>query len=147
LPGPKDENAEFRQLSQRHLALGWWSIAVFGSFGLVLELLHGFKVPLYLDVSNETRRLMWTLSHAHGTLLGLVHIAFAVSLPSIRSANLRMISRFLAGATLFLPLGFFAGGVRFYAGDPGFGVALVPVGAVLLVAAASNIAVATMKQR
>jgi len=32
-----------------------------------------------------------------------------------------------------LPAGFFLGGIRFYAGDPGVGVALVPIGAVLLI--------------
>jgi hypothetical protein len=33
-----------------------------------------------------------------------------------------------------LPGGFFLGGVSFYSGDPGLGVLLVPVGAVLLLA-------------
>ena len=59
---------------------GWWSLAVFLTLGLVLEALHGFKLGFYLDVHNQTRRHMWTLAHAHGTLLGLVHIAFAASL-------------------------------------------------------------------
>ena len=67
-------------LAVRHLAFGWWSLFVFGALGLILETLHGFKVPAYLDVSNESRRLMWTLAHAHGTLLGLIHIAFALTL-------------------------------------------------------------------
>ena len=66
-----------QRLVRRHLRFGWWSLATFGLLGLVLETLHGFKVGAYLDVSNETRRLMWTLAHAHGTLLGLVHLGFA----------------------------------------------------------------------
>ena len=66
--------------TRRHLRFGWWSLLGFLILGLALELLRGFKVGLYLDVPNETRRLMWTLAHAHGALLGLVHIAFAVSL-------------------------------------------------------------------
>jgi hypothetical protein len=126
------------QLFRRHLAFGWWSIFVFGTLGLVLETLHGFKVAAYLDVSNETRRLMWTLAHAHGTLLGLIHLAFAFSLqamPAIGSGHQRLISRSLGGASVLLPGGFFLGGVRFYAGDPGVGVALVPVGAALLLTA------------
>jgi len=117
-------------------------VAVFGLLGLVLETLHGFKVGAYLDVSNDTRRLMWTLAHAHGTLLGVVHLGFAFTLrhldpdaPSIRSASSALI-----GASVVLPAGFFLGGIRFYAGDPGVGVALVPVGAVLLIYAAVVVA-------
>ena len=115
---------------------------MFGLLGLVLEPLHGFKVGAYLDVSNDTRRLMWTLAHAHGTLLGVVHLGFAFTLrhldpdaPSIRSASSALI-----GASVVLPAGFFLGGIRFYAGDPGVGVALVPIGAVLLIYAAVVVA-------
>lgn len=122
----------------RHLRLGWWSIALFGALGLLLETLHGFKVGLYLDVPNETRRLMWTLAHAHGTLLGFAHIAFAwtVAMSGRESRRTRQASLALAGASVLLPGGFFLGGIRFYAADPGIGVALVPIGAVLVVYAA-----------
>lgn len=104
----------------------------------MLETLHGFKVGAYLDVSNETRRLMWTLAHAHGTLLGLVHLAFAATLhhAAPAPARVRLASTALSGALLCLPLGFFLGGLRFYAGDPGVGIIVVPVGAVLLIAGA-----------
>jgi hypothetical protein len=130
-------------LVRRHLRLGWWSVFVFAALGLTLESLHGFKVRAYIDVSNETRRLMWTLAHAHGTLLGLVHIAFGVSLrhvPALLPPTQRLVSRLLMGASVLLPGGFFLGGVRFYAGDPGLGVVLVPAGAVLLLSAAFLIA-------
>jgi hypothetical protein len=122
----------------RHLRIGWWSLAVFGLLGLVLETLHGFKVGFYLDVSNDTRRLMWTLAHAHGTLLGLVHLGFAFTLRlgGVGGRALKTASAALVGASLLLPVGFFLGGVRFYAGDPGIGVALVPVGAALAIYAA-----------
>jgi hypothetical protein len=107
----------------------------FAFLGLTLETLHGFKVTAYLDVSNETRRLMWTLAHAHGTLLGLIHVVFGLAVQT-RSVQVGgrgpLISRSLTGASLLLPGGFFLGGVRFYAGDPGLGVILVPVGGVLL---------------
>jgi hypothetical protein len=122
----------------RHLAFGWRSVLVFGAFGLGLETLHGFKIGLYLDLANETRRLMWTLAHAHGTLLGLVHVVFALSvgvLPALTPAREQLVSRCLIGATLLLPGGFFLGGIRFYAGDPGVGIVLVPVGAALLLTA------------
>jgi creatinine amidohydrolase len=40
---------------RRHLRFGWWSLLVFASFGLILETLHGFKVPAYLHISNELK--------------------------------------------------------------------------------------------
>jgi hypothetical protein len=121
--------------SRRHLRFGWWSLLVFASLGLVLETLHGFKVRAYLDVSNDTRRLMWTLAHAHGTLIAVLHVVFALTLRSgleMSTPNQRLASNALVGASVLLPGGFFLGGVAFYSGDPGLGVLLVPVGAVLL---------------
>jgi hypothetical protein len=124
--------------ARRHLAFGWWALLVFAGLGLTLESLQGFKVAAYLDVSNETRRLMWRLAHAHGTLLAAINILFALTLRSAPLAappTVARISPVLIAATLLLPIGFFLGGVVFYAGDPGLGVLLVPVGGVLLLAA------------
>ena len=98
---------------------------------------------MYLDASNETRRLMWTLAHAHGSLLGLVHVLFGLSLrvvPEIGAGSVRPISQSLIGASLLLPGGFFLGGVVFYSGDPGLGIVVVPVGGVLLMTAVYLIA-------
>ena len=131
--------------ARRHLRFGWWSLLVFLTLGFALELLHGFKVRMYLDVSNETRRLMWTLAHAHGGLLGLVHIVFGLSLrvmPELGTRHLPAISASLLGASVFLPGGFFLGGVTVYDGDPGLGILLVPVGAALLIAGVYAIACA-----
>jgi hypothetical protein len=121
-----------RDYARRHLRFGWWSLLFFTMLGLVLESLHGFKVPAYLDASNETRRLMWTLAHAHGTLLSLVHVIFGLSVrvaPEMSARSRPLISWCLIGASLLLPGGFFLGGVVFYGGDPGIAVLLVPVGA------------------
>jgi hypothetical protein len=111
---------------------------LFASLGLLLESLHGFKVGAYLDVSNETRRLMWRLAHAHGALLGVVHILFGLNAQSAGDAGLPragLISTSLIGAAVLLPGGFFLGGVAFYSGDPGLGIVLVPPGAILLLVA------------
>ena len=121
--------------ARRHFGFGWWSLLCFLTLGFVLELLHGFKIGLYLDVSNETRRLMWTLAHAHGALLGLVHILYALCLrlfPGVAAGSQRSVSWSLIGASVLLPGGFFFGGVSFYSGDPGLGILAVPVGATLL---------------
>ncbi len=127
-----------------HLRFGWWSLLVFTALGLALEGLHGFKIGAYLNVSNETRRLMWTLAHAHGTLLSLVHIAFGLNLrvvPEMRLGNQRLISTSLIGASLLLPGGFFVGGIVFYGGDPGPGaILMIPLGAALMLIAVFLIA-------
>lgn len=131
------------EYSDRHLRLGWWWLLVFAGLGLILETLHGFKVGAYLNVSNDTRRLMWRLAHAHGTLLGAVNILFGLTLRSATGSTFRdprTISRLLIGASILLPVGFFLGGVQFYGGDPGLGVLVVPIGAVLLLAALFMIA-------
>jgi hypothetical protein len=140
LPPGRDDRPATPQLQvNRHLRAGWWSLCLFGALGLILESLHGFKVRAYLDVTNETRRLMWTLAHAHGTLLGLVHLAFAASLTLLRldAGRLRLASTSLMVASVLLPGGFFLAGIRFYAGDPGLGIVLVPIGAVLLLLTAA----------
>jgi len=128
--------------AQRHLRFGWWSLLLFATFGLVLESLQGFKVRAYLDVSNETRRLMWTLAHAHGTLLAIVHVIFALTWRAAPASlpKPRLISTSLIAASALLPGGFFLGGVAFYSGDPGLGVLLVPIGGVLLLVAVFSIA-------
>src|SRR5881394_102745 len=123
------------RLSRRHLLIGWGGLLIFLTLGLVLEGLHGVKADYYLDTRASTRRLLWTLAHAHGTLFSLVQIAFAVSLPRVTglSENVaRWISRGLLGGLAFLPLGFLLGGLKLYGGDPGPGILLVPLGAVML---------------
>lgn len=130
------ESIERQRLITRHLRIGWWSLLIFLSLGVVLEALHGFKIGFYLNVSNETRRLMWTLAHAHGTLLSLVHLAFAATIPMVGHWNFRrrqFVSALLTAAGVLLPAGFFLGGIFIYGGaTPGLGILLVPVGALLL---------------
>lgn len=136
--------------SRRHLRFGWWSLLIFLMLGILLETMHGLKIRMYLDVSNETRRLMWTLAHAHGGLLGLIHLILGLCLrivPEIGSRHLRMISTSLIMASVFLPGGFFLGGIVVYGGDPGLGILAVPIGAALLVVAIYKVALgsATIK--
>jgi hypothetical protein len=129
-PGPS--------LPRRHLRLGWWSLLFFLLLGAVLEGMHGLKVGWYLDVGNETRRLMWTLAHSHGTLLSVIHLVFAASVRSssgFSGTSRRIASRSLMAALGLLPAGFFLGGITVHGGDPGIGILLVPPGALALVVA------------
>jgi hypothetical protein len=134
----RDRPPSADRLHRRHLRVGWWTLLVFLALGLVLEGLHGFKVRSYLDVSQQTRRLMWTLGHAHGTLLGLVNLAFAATLrwqPAWSARAARQASRWLLGATACLPAGFVLGGLDVHAGDPGLGIVLAGLGGLMLLVA------------
>ena len=143
-----DEQVE--TLARRHLCFGWVSLSCFICLGITLELLHAFKVGWYLDVHNETRRLMWTLAHAHGVMLALVNMAFAFTLrhvPEMRPARRRLASMLLLSASVLLPAGFLLGGLVIYAGDPGLGILLLPPGAALMLAAAVTTAVEVVRRR
>jgi hypothetical protein len=127
----------------RHLRFGWWSMWCYLTLGILLESMHGFKVGWYLGVDNETRRLMWTLAHAHGALLGLVHIAFAMTLPALVpsfAARRRAVSNLLIAASFLLPGGFFLGGIVVFGGDPNPAVLLAPVGALFMLIAVFMVA-------
>ena len=134
---------------RRHLRIGFWGLALFLTLGATLEALHAFKVGFYLDVSNETRRLMWTLAHAHGALLGLINVVAGVAFRAVPEladdGRTGLASVMLAAATVLLPAGFFAGGLAFYSGDPGIGIALVPPGAACLLIAVVVLARASAK--
>jgi hypothetical protein len=104
----------------------------FVTLGIILEGLHAFKVGWYLGPNAEIRRLLWTLAHAHGTLMSLVHATFAVTyfvFPRVATRRRRLASSLLIAASVFLPGGFFLGGAFIFDGDPGLGVWLVPLGA------------------
>ena len=119
--------------SDRNLRFGWWSLLVFLSLGGVLETLHGFKLGWYVDVGNEMRRLMFTLAHAHGTALAVVNIVAGLTARNVEHFQLRSSVSFgLIWSGILFPLGFVLGGVVTYGGDPGLGIWLVPIAAVLL---------------
>ncbi|MEW6302387.1 MAG: hypothetical protein AB1705_02890 [Verrucomicrobiota bacterium] len=128
------EANEREATARRHIMAGWWAVLLFLTLGIVLELLHGFKVGWYLNVGNSTRRLMWTLAHAHGTLIGLLNVAFGLTVRHLnwQGRSLALASTALLCGAILLPGGFFLGGVVIYDGDPGLGILLVPVGAFAL---------------
>ncbi len=141
-PSPSTDSGDHRSpdadstaIVRRHLQFGWWSLLVFLVVGTVLEALHGFKFAWYLNVSNDTRRMLLTLGHAHGTLLALVNLAFAATVtavPAWRSRGRIVASRSLVAASVMIPAGFILGGVIIHGSDPGLGILLVPPGALLL---------------
>lgn len=129
--------------AMRHLRFGWWSLLCFLLLGISLEVMHGYKIQWFLNVSNETRRLMWTLAHAHGIGLAVVHVFFGVMVrlqESTPPAWCRLSSPCLIAASLLLPGGFLLAGLFLHGECPGLGIYLVPVGGVLLLIAAVLIA-------
>lgn len=117
---------------RRHLRAGWWALLAFLVLGGVLETLHAIKHPAYVDAASETTRLMLRLGHAHGTLLSIVNIVFALTARAVPAASGKGTSTALLAALVLLPLGFLAGAVSAHGGDPGIGVVLVPPGAIAL---------------
>lgn len=140
---------ETESIIRRHLIFGWCTVLVFLTMGLVLETLHGIKLQAYVAVSNEMRRLMWTLAHAHGTLLGVLNLGFAFTARVANewpSNSRSLASALLRAATILMPAGFFVGGLFTYSGDPGLGILLVPVGGVLLFVAVFLCAKAALRR-
>src|SRR2546421_1461606 len=139
---PSKQAPPVAELADRNLRFGWWSLLVFLSLGGVLETLHGFKIGWYVDVGNETRRLMFTLAHAHGTLLALINIAAGLTAQKVDRFELRSsVSFALIWAAILLPAGFFLGGIIIYDGDPGLGVWLVPIRGLLLFYSVARVAI------
>ena len=125
-------------LARRHLRFGWRAFLVFALLGLLLETLHGLKVDWYLELAHTTRRHMWTLAHAHGTLLAVLNLIWALTIrtvPEWLPRHAKLASACLLSATVLLPAGFFLGGFFTHEGDPGIGIALAPVGGILLIIA------------
>ncbi|MSQ94851.1 MAG: hypothetical protein EXR98_09885 [Gemmataceae bacterium] len=130
-----DVQALRRAMARRHHLFGWGALLLFLSLGGFLECLHGFKLGYYLDPDNKMRREMWTLAHAHGTLLALVQITFAAGVMQFgrwTPSRLKLASFFLLDGAILIPVGFFLGGLWPKEGDPWLGILLVPLGALLL---------------
>ena len=114
------------------LRTGIWLLAVSLPLGLTLEALHAMKVQVYLG--SALRRELWTLAHAHGNLLGILCLVFALLAPTLLAEPRarQRVERLLSLGAVLMPLGFLLGGVLSSESDPSFGIALVPIGGVLV---------------
>jgi hypothetical protein len=115
---------------------GFASLFLWALVGFTLELAHGFKLSSYLD--EPLRRELLTLAHAHGVGLSLVVLAYA-ALGVVDERSIAHGKR-LRMASVLIPVGFAAGSVGMSEADPGPVIALVPIGAVLLLWALLSIA-------
>ncbi|MEL6195502.1 MAG: hypothetical protein AAFQ77_00425 [Myxococcota bacterium] len=128
-------------LAYRHRVAGWLSLGLFATLGMVLEALLAFKTPSYIGAIGELRRNLWTLAHAHGTLISLIHLAFAAHISERRSPKLSLASPALFVALVVMPAGFLLGGAFPSESDPGIGIWLVPLGGLSLVGACILLAI------
>lgn len=146
-----DAAAENGDIVRRHLIAGWGGLVLFIVLGAFLEGLHAFKTPLYLDVENETRRFLFRLAHAHGALLSILQLGVAGTLAWLRgrdpSVNERFISLCFLGALVLLPGGFFVAGWGAAGGDPGWGIVLVPGGALCLLGGSVALLTASLRAK
>ncbi len=124
-----------------HVRFGCYALLVFIALGFALEVFHAMRFGFYLSNETEPRRLMWTLAHAHGSLIAVIHIAFGAAWAQLTAdPRLATATLCLRGAMVALPGGFFLGGLWVIPPDPGIGIALVPIGGLLLVAAIALVA-------
>lgn len=138
---PSDSSAIVARLIRQ----GWISLSLWIAFGILIEGLIGFRIPALMD--DSIRREMLRLAHAHGTLLNLVLITAAICGRLGLLGIQPLTATILRVAVVTLPLGFLVGGIWHYRDDPGLGIVLVPVGALLLLFAGLSLGLSSDKAR
>jgi uncharacterized membrane protein YgdD (TMEM256/DUF423 family) len=123
----------------------WLSIAVWMSFGLLLESVIGYRVPAYLN--DPVRRELFRLAHTHGALLNIVLLLASlcidrglVSPGTIALWSLRI-------GVVLMPLGFLLGGIWHFEGEPGIGVWLAPLGGIMVIFGVISLAFSVFKKQ
>jgi hypothetical protein len=119
-------------------------IAVWMTFGLLLEGLIGYKTPIYLQ--DTLRRELFRLAHAHGTLLSLLLLAVTLAADRFGLGPSKLVGWSLRIGVVVLPLGFLLGGMWHFESDPGLGIWLVPVSAVLVIFGVVSVAISSLKK-
>jgi hypothetical protein len=139
-PGAETPEGDGEGEARRSRRFGWTALLVWASLGLALEAAHGFKLAWFLD--DDLRRTLLRLAHAHGVVLALVVLAHA---SSAGAARVRSIGRLLRAGALLMPIGFALSALRPSEGDPGVAIALVPIGALALLAGLAGAALRTWR--
>ena len=141
----EDKSANEQQWFSQAVFQALLSIAVWMTFGLLLEGLLGYKIPGYL--LDQTRRELFRLAHAHGTLLGVLLLAIALVSDRLAITPPRVAQVALRLGVVLLPLGFLLAGIWHYESDPGFAIWLVPPSALLVIFGLVTIALATRSRK
>ena len=126
-----ENNSENASTESGLVFQGLAGVAVWMSFGLLLEGLIAFRVPTYL--LDNVAREMFRLAHAHGTLLSLVVVAIGLCWRSGFIAPPRIATLALRIGAVVMPVGFLLGGIGHYESDPSPLVFLAPLGGVMVI--------------
>lgn len=146
--------SENRKTSENRAAQSWIrpaifqalvGIAVWMTFGLLLEGLIGYKTPAYLQ--DSVRRELFRLAHAHGTLLSLLLLGAALVCDRFEVKISDLVTMVLRGGVVLMPLGFLLGGLWHYESDPGIGIWLVPAAAVMVVFGVVSVCIAFVARK
>ena len=141
---PGAETGEDEGEARRSRRFGWTALLVWASLGLALEAAHGFKLAWFLD--DDLRRTLLRLAHAHGVVLALVVLAYASSAGAAGDqSGVRWTGRLLRAGAVLIPIGFALSALRPSEGDPGVAIALVPIGALALLAGLAGAALRTWR--
>ena len=126
-----------------HQRFGWILLAISLAFGLLIEVLLGFKAAAVVDpLGNE----LLSLAHFHGSFLGLVNLIYPLlTLTNATPERQRLDSVLLRVGSVALPLGFLLGAIGHPEGDPSAGILLSPVGALLIIYVAVDRALQTRR--
>ena len=138
---------ERRPVAREYFSLasqGWFSLAVFMTFGLLFEGLIGYRSPPYLN--DPIRRELFRLAHFHGTALSLLLVVADMYLRSRDFEIPRAAALSLRIGAIVMPLGFLFGGMSTTETDPHFSIILSPIGGVMLIFAVIAIALASLKR-
>ena len=125
-------------------AQGWFGLAVFMAFGLLIEGLIGYRSPAYLN--DPMLRELFRLAHFHGTALSLLLVVADLYLLSRDIAIPRPAKLSLRIGAVIMPLGFLFGGIATTETDPHFSIILSPIGGVMLIFGVIAIAFASLRK-
>lgn len=123
----------------------WLGVAVWLSFGLLLESLTAYRVPAYLN--DPLRQELFRIAYIHGILLNIILLAAVIC----AAQGLTLISKAARWAiglgSVLMPLGFLLGGIWHFEGEAGLGVWLVPAGGLLSIFGVINLAFSALKRK
>jgi hypothetical protein len=154
----RGERRGIQRERQRARRFGWTSLFAWVLFGLALEAAHGFKLSAYLD--DGLRRNLLRLAHAHGVILALIVLAHgelggpilaaaaasSAAAPHDAMATVRRVGQLFRASALAIPLGFAVSALGASESDPSPAIALVPMGALGLLAALGRTAWAAWRR-
>ncbi len=127
------------------VAQAWIGLAAWMTFGLILEGLIGFRSPTYLQ--DPTRRELFRLAHAHGTVFGILLLVASLAQTVGMIAPPRAAVLSLRIGTVAMPAGFLLGGIWHYGTDPGPGIFLAPLGGLMIIFGVITIAVSYLSAK